>query len=306
MNSLTQQFNEVQNQQQPNVLAQAQSSREMEEVKAQIFMARQFPRNIFQSEQRILDACKRPSLAQTAIYSYPRGGTKVEGPSIRLAEVLAQNWGNLAFGVKELEQRPGESVAMAYAWDLETNVRQEKVFTVPHSRKAKGKITKLDDPRDIYELVANQGARRLRSCILGIIPGDIVEAAIEECNKTLTGNNTVPLKDRIAAALKAFKEKYRVTQEMIEARVGYKAEAFTEYDYLDLIKIFNSLKDGMSKVEDWFDKTLEKQKQSDLAKSFIGKSTEKTKNESGKKEEVKSNDNSNEQEEIEFEQGELL
>lgn len=306
MNSLTQQFNEVQNQQQQNVLAQAQSSREMEEVKAQIFMARQFPRNIFQSEQRILDACKRPSLAQTAIYSYPRGGTKVEGPSIRLAEVLAQNWGNLAFGVKELEQRPGESVAMAYAWDLETNVRQEKVFTVPHSRKAKGKITKLDDPRDIYELVANQGARRLRSCILGIIPGDIVEAAIEECNKTLTGNNTVPLKDRIAAALKAFKEKYRVTQEMIEARVGYKAEAFTEYDYLDLIKIFNSLKDGMSKVEDWFDKTLDKQKQSDLAKSFIGKSTEKIKNESGKKEEVKSNDSINEQEEIEFEQGELL
>lgn len=306
MNSLTQQFNEVQNQQQPNVLAQAQSSREMEEVKAQIFMARQFPRNIFQSEQRILDACKRPSLAQTAIYSYPRGGTKVEGPSIRLAEVLAQNWGNLAFGVKELEQRPGESVAMAYAWDLETNVRQEKVFTVPHSRKAKGKITKLDDPRDIYELVANQGARRLRSCILGIIPGDIVEAAIEECNKTLTGNNTVPLKDRIAAALKAFKEKYRVTQEMIEARVGYKAEAFTEYDYLDLIKIFNSLKDGMSKVEDWFDKTLDKQKQSDLAKSFIGKSTEKIKNESIKKEEVKSNDSINEQEEIEFEQGELL
>ncbi|PWW19485.1 hypothetical protein DFO73_12055 [Cytobacillus oceanisediminis] len=64
---------------------------------------------------------------------------------------------------------------MAYAWDLETNVRQEKVFTVKHSRKAKGSITKLDDPRDIYELVANNGARRLRSYILGIIPGDIVE-----------------------------------------------------------------------------------------------------------------------------------
>lgn len=34
-----------------NVLGQATASREMEEVKGQIFMARQFPRNVFQSEK---------------------------------------------------------------------------------------------------------------------------------------------------------------------------------------------------------------------------------------------------------------
>lgn len=244
-----------------SVLAQASASREMEEVKGQIFMAKQFPRNVFQSEQRILDACKRPALAQTAVYRYPRGGQSVEGPSIRLAEVLAQNWGNLAFGIKELEQRPGESVAMAYAWDLETNVREEKVFTVPHTRKARGKIQKLEDPRDIYELVANNGARRLRACILGIIPGDIVEKAVEECNRTLTGNNKEPLKDRIAVALNAFKDKYKVTQEQIEKRMGYNVSAFTERDYADLIKIFTSIKDGMSKVEDWFPKEEVKESQ---------------------------------------------
>src|SRR5690625_269737 len=220
MSELQEQYQSQQSSFQNGVMAQASSSREMEEVKGQIFMARQFPRNVFQSEQRILDACKRPSLAGTAIYSYPRGGARVEGPSIRLAEVLAQNWGNLAFGIKELEQRPGESVAMAYAWDLETNVRQEKVFTVPNSRKARGKIRKIDDPRDIYELVANNGARRLRACILGIIPGDIVEKAIEKCNRTLTGNNNEPLKERISIAFDAVKDKYKVTQKQIEALMG--------------------------------------------------------------------------------------
>src|SRR5690625_1573080 len=134
---------------------------------------------------------------------------------------------------------------MAYAWDLETNVREEKIFTVPHSRYTKSKgVTKLTDPRDIYELVANHGARRLRACILGIIPGDIVDKAVEECNKTMKGVNKGPLKDRIADALKAFKEKYRVTQEQIEDRFGYNVDAFTERDLLDLIKIYNSLKDG--------------------------------------------------------------
>jgi hypothetical protein len=260
MSNLAQQFEQ---QQTGGALTQASSSREMEEVKGQIFMAKQFPRNTFQSEQRILDACKRPDLAGQAVYSYPRGGQKVEGPSIRLAEVLAQNWGNLSFGVEEVEQRDGESVAKAFCWDLETNVRQVKTFTVKHSRKAGGKLKKLDDPRDIYELVANNGARRLRNCILGIIPGDIVDKALAECNNTLSGDGQGPLKDRIGNALAAFKDKYRVTQEQIEEHFGYNVSAFTERDLLDLVKIFNSLKDGMSKVEDWFGKKAATDKSKD-------------------------------------------
>jgi hypothetical protein len=270
MNQLAEQFN----QQQSNVLAHSMSNREMEEVKGAIFMARQFPRNVFQAEQRILDACKRPSLAESAVYQYPRGGTKVSGPSIRLAEVLAQNWGNIDFGIKELEQREGESTVMAYAWDLETNTRQTKIFTVKHSYKAKGKIKKLDDPRDIYEKVANDGARRLRSCILGVIPGDIVEKAVQQCQKTLAGASDKPLKDRVAEMLKYFKEKYKVTQEMIEAHFGYSVDSFTEVDLVSAKQIINSLRDGMSKVEDWFDKSTNKKVTSELAEAFKKEETE--------------------------------
>ncbi|WP_416144938.1 hypothetical protein [Planococcus koreensis] len=288
MSELAMQF---QNQNQGGVLAQATASREMEEVKGAIFLAKQFPRNVYQAEQRILDSCKRPALAAVAMYQYPRGGTKVTGPSIRLAEVLAQNWGNLSFGVKELEQRNGESIAMAYAWDLETNTRQEKVFTVKHSMKTKTGMKVLDDPRDIYELVANNGSRRVRACILGIIPGDIVEKAVQECEKTLSGNNASPLKERVAKALKGFKDKHRVTQEMIEEKFGYNADSFTEYDFIEMLNIFNSIKDGLSKPEDWFDKNAGKDKKSDLAQSFE-KDAEKKKKPSIKdldkaKEEVK-------------------
>lgn len=290
MTELSMQYN---NQQQGGVLGQATASREMEEVKGAIFLAKQFPRNVYQAEQRILDSCKRPALAEVAMYQYPRGGQKVIGPSIRLAEVLAQNWGNLSFGVKELEQKNGESVAMAYAWDLETNTRQEKVFTVKHSMKTKNGMKVLDDPRDIYELVANNGSRRVRACILGIIPGDIVEKAVEECSKTLAGNNKGPLKDRIAKALNAFKEKYRITQEMIEEKFGYNADSFTEHDFVELINIFNSIKDGLSKPEDWFDRGAAKEKKSDLAANFE-KKDEKPKKPSAKDfqgDEVKSDAN---------------
>ncbi|PWW19486.1 hypothetical protein DFO73_12056 [Cytobacillus oceanisediminis] len=45
----------------------------------------------------------------------------------------------------------------------------------------------------------------------------------------------------------------------------YNADAFTEVDYIDLIKIYNSLKDGMSKPEDWFDKEKKKTAKSNLS-----------------------------------------
>lgn len=268
-NDLTTQFNTAQtNIEQQSVLAQSSVSREMEEVKGAIFLAKQFPRNYFEAEKRILDACKRPSLAETAMYTYNRGSKKVEGPSIRLAEVLAQNWGNLSYGIQELEQRNGESVAKAYCWDLETNVRQEKTFTVKHSLKTRQGLKQLTDPRDIYEKVANDGARRVRACILSVIPGDVVEMAIEQCRQTLTGKSDKPLKDRVSAALNHFKEKYGVTQEMIEDRFGYAASSFSEFDLVQLTNIRNSLKDNMSTVEDWFDKEIGKQQSSGLAADF--------------------------------------
>lgn len=239
-------------QQQKEVNTEAMVARQVQEVQAAMVIAKRFPRDVYAAFDRIMQACERKHLAETAVYEYPRGGTKVTGPSIRLAEVLAQNWGNLDYGIVELEQRYGESTVMAYAWDLETNTRQVKTFNVKHERKAKGKINKLEDPRDIYELVANQGARRVRACILGVIPGDIVEAAVEKCKHTLTTGNTEPLADRIRAMVEAFRARFSVSPEMLEEYIGCKMTAFTEMDMVRLRNVFVSLKDGMAKREDYF------------------------------------------------------
>ena len=233
------------------------AARAIQEVQGQIVMAKKFPRDIFQAEKRILEACKRPTLAKSSQYSYPRGGQMVTGPSIRLAEVLAQNWGNLDFGIRELSQENGESVVEAYCWDLETNVRETKVFTVKHERKAKGKVEKLTDPRDIYELVANNGARRLRACILGIIPQDITEQAMLTCDATMTGKSDKPLIDRVREMVKAF-DQIAITKEMIETRVGHEVETINVEELVALGKIFNSIKDGMTKRADWFKVEAEK------------------------------------------------
>ncbi|WP_144526177.1 hypothetical protein [Bacillus pumilus] len=236
----------------PSVTTEAMVSRQAQEVQAAMVIAKKFPRDVYAAFERIKKACERKLLAESAVYEYPRGGSKVSGPSIRLAEALAQNWGNIDYGIMELEQKAGESSVMAYAWDLETNTRQTKIFTVKHERKAKGTINKLNDPRDIYELVANQGARRVRACILGVIPGDIVDAAVDMCQKTLINGHQEPLEDRLRNAFSLFKKEFGVTKEMIVEYVGSNVDAFTEQDFLKIGRIYTSLRDGMAKKEDYF------------------------------------------------------
>ena len=235
-----------------NASTMVAQTREMAEALASVQMAKAFPRDVVGARDRILNACTRPKLAEVACYTYARGGTDVTGPSIRLAEALAQNWGNMTFGIRELEQRNGESTCEAFAWDMETNTRQTKVFQVPHIRHTKRGDTVLTDPRDIYELIANNGARRLRACILGVIPGDIVDEAVAQCDLTLkTKFDVTP--ERIKSLIAHFEE-FKVTKEQIEARIQCRLDAMKPAQLANLGKIYNSLKDGMSKPEDWFAK----------------------------------------------------
>lgn len=231
-------------------LVETASRREMAEVQGMIVLAKQFPRDEKRALDKIINACSRPGLAEVAVYEYARGGTPVTGPTIRVAEMIAQCWGNLQFGIRELEQRNGESTVEAFAWDLETNTRQSKVFQVPHLRHTKNGTTVLKDPRDIYEMVANQGARRLRACILGVVPGDVVEAATEQCELTMKTKV-----DITPDSLKAMVEKFSafgVTKEQLEARIQRRLDTITPAQFVNLRKIYNSLKDEMSKPEDWF------------------------------------------------------
>ena len=237
-------------------------SRQAQEVQAAMVIAKKFPRDEFLSIEKIKKTCQRSTLADQAIYSYPRGGKNVTGPSIRLAEALAQNWGNIDYGVIELEQKNGASEMMAYAWDLETNTRVTKIFGVEHKRDTKKGSYKLEDSRDIYEATANFGARRMRACILGVIPGDVVDMALDECKTTISRGNGEPMQERIKKLQKAFKDEFKITKEQLEKYTGYNLGEFGEEEIYNLKGVYKSLRDGQAKVTDYFEE--EKQKAPDV------------------------------------------
>lgn len=236
-----------------SVGAEMMASREAQEVQVAMIAAKRFPRDVYSAYNRIMQDCKRRTLAEKAMYEYPRGGQTVTGPSIHLAKSIARSWGNLDSGFKVLEQNAKESTVMAYCWDLETNYRETKVFTVQHVRETRKGTYTLTDSRDIYEQIANQSARRERSCILSVIPQDIIDAAIGQCNATLQGNGGITKEDATRDIINRFQEQYGVTKEMLEAYIGRKAEAFTVQSINRLRSVYTALKDGTASVEQYFD-----------------------------------------------------
>ena len=228
-----------------------EASRAIAEAQSKLAIAKQFPRDEIMAYSKMMESCRRPSMAQSALYSFPRGGKSVDGISIRLAEEMARCWGNLDYGVKELSRDNGKSEMQAYAWDLETNTISVQNFTVLHQREVQGKMKNLTTQREIYEESANQGARRVRSRILAILPNWFVTDALAEINRTLSGNSDIPLIDRVKKMVDAF-SKHGVTKDQIEARLKRKVETMTSDDLAEYTKIFNGLKQGETKASEWF------------------------------------------------------
>lgn len=234
-----------------NAAAEALTQREIAEVQAAMIVAQRFPRNERDRMDAILNAFTREELCEKAMYEYARGGTDISGLSIRAAEAIAQQWGNMQFGVRELEQRGGHSTVQSYAWDLQTNVREERQFHVEHVRATKKGTYRIEDPRDIYELVANQGARRLRACILAIIPIDVQRAVEKQIDLTLTNKIDVT-PERIASLVEMFSG-VGVTKRAIENLIQRSLDSITPLQMLRLGRIFTAIKDGVGMPADYFE-----------------------------------------------------
>lgn len=242
-----------------------EASRAISEAQGKLMLAKQFPRNYTTCYANAIQACQRKGFAEKAFFSYPRAGQTVTGVTIRFAEELCRCYTNVDYGIKELSHEDGRSEMQAYCWDLETNTISSQNFTVEHILETKSGNRKLTSQRDIYERTANDGARRLRSRILAILPPDLVEDCILECKKTLAGQNDIPLIDKIKNMVTGF-AKIGVTKEMLEKRLGHTLESVNTDELTEYIGIYNGLKQKETTISDWFEQPKTASQMTELLK----------------------------------------
>jgi hypothetical protein len=234
---------------------QAQA-REMAEMQTKFLMAQRFPRDEVASMDRIINAFGRPTLAEIAQYEYAKGGSSVSGLSIHSMQAIAQQWGNMEFGWSEVSRGVGAdgvpfSEVRAFAWDLQSRTCRPLQFIVRHWRDTKSGGYKLKDEREVYELCANMAQRRVRACLMAVIPKDVQDAAEQQAALTLKSKaDTSP--EAMAKMLEAFAP-FGVTKDHIEKRIQRRLDAIAPAQVVQLKRIYASLRDEMSTAAEWFD-----------------------------------------------------
>lgn len=241
-----------------SAMTSVEEARAIQEVQAMCTLAKRFPRDVNSCYINSMKELDRFSLAKISIFSFPRGGKTVTGPSIRLIEMIARNYTNLKYGFREISRNDGVSDCESFCWDLESNNYNSIGFQVRHIRDKKEGGKLLTDERDIYEAIANQGVRRMRKCIENSIPGDVIADCEGKARDIIlkgekSGEKPVPFEQRVRNLAIALDKEFGVTKEMIERKYKHSLAEFNNDEFIELFGIGNALKEKTAKREDFFD-----------------------------------------------------
>jgi hypothetical protein len=94
-------------------------------INQQIATAHAYPRNLTLFRKSVGEMIAADSdIAKACYYILPRAGTRIQGPSVRLAELCLHFYGNVRIESQVLDIREEDKFVRgrAMAWDLETNV----------------------------------------------------------------------------------------------------------------------------------------------------------------------------------------
>lgn len=222
------------------------------EVDQQITTAHAFPRSITKAVQNINSlATLDKDTAVECVYALPRGGKAIKGPSIRLAEIIAGQWGNCRVGARVVHVDRLEKYVEAEGvfHDLESNT----ATTARVRRRISTKQGRLFD--DDMIIVTGNAACSIakRNAILGGVPKAVWAQAYVQVERVLAGD-VKTLVDRRGAAMKAFAA-FGVKPEQVFVALSVGGLDDIDLELMPtLIAMHSALKNGEATVEEMFPK----------------------------------------------------
>lgn len=216
------------------------------EIDTQIATAKRWPRSIVQFKEQAMEmACLDEDTAATMFYALPRGGKKIEGPSVRLAEVVGSSWGNLRYGARIVAIDDKFITAQGACMDLEKNI----AATV----EVKRRITDKNNRRyndDMIQVTGNAACSvALRNAIFKVVPFGLVKSIYENARLASIGKAKT-MAERRASALDWFTKAGATVEQVLEA-IGKKGvDDITIEDLVTLTGLRTAIKDGETTIEE--------------------------------------------------------
>lgn len=218
------------------------------ELDQQITTARAFPRSITRFRKECLEmAGLNETVARECIYAVPRDGKMIEGPSARLAEIVASAWGNCRAGARVVEEGTDFITAQGVFQDMERNVS----ITYEIRRRITGKNGRRYSP-DMISTTANAACSiALRNAVFKGVPKAFWSEAYGRARQIVAGDAETVAKRRgdIMDAIK----KMGLTQERILAAVNVEGIADLGADELvQLQGMANAVREGELNIDEAF------------------------------------------------------
>ena len=218
------------------------------EVDVQIATAKRYPRSV---SQFIEDATAMATLddetAAACFYALPRDGKSIDGPSARLAEIVASAWGNLRVEGKPVSEDDRFIRSRGVAWDLQKNVA---IAFECRRRITDRKGRKYTD--DMVMVTANAATSiAIRNAVFKVIPAAFWRPIYLKCRRVAVGTQRT-LADRRAKMLDAF-QKMGIPQDRIFATLDVGGVEDITLSHLEqLLGMYTAVKENESSIDDVF------------------------------------------------------
>lgn len=155
------------------------------EIDMQIATARTFPRSLSKFIKEVMSmATINEEVAQSCAYALPRAGKTIEGPSVRLAEIVASAYGNLRTGARVIYNDGKVVTAQGIIHDLEKNIL--------HTEEVQRRIT--DKHGKTYsedmQVVAGRAACAIayRNGIFKVVPAALIQDIYDRVKEIARGS----------------------------------------------------------------------------------------------------------------------
>lgn len=244
------------------------------EIDTQIATAKAFPRSLKMFHDRALSmATLTEDIAASCSYSLPRGGKTLEGPSVRMAEIIVSSFGNIRSGARVIANDGKTITAQGICHDLETN----NSVTVEIKRRITDKNGKTFN-EDMQTVTGNAAcAIAFRNAVFKVVPAALcqdiydkakevargtAETLVKRRDKAIDYFNSIGVKNEQIISVLEIKKIEDIDLDKLSILTGMKAaikngEATvtslfekTDSDYFDeLLELFNLKKESLTKDE---------------------------------------------------------
>jgi hypothetical protein len=252
------------------------------EIDQQVSTAKRYPRDLsrFMSNAKTMVSINE-DVAGACFYRLPRSNKTIEGPSTRLAEIVASSWGNIRAGARIISDDGKYVTSQGVCHDLENNV----CTTIEVKRRVVGKNGQRfsDDMVTVTSNAAN--AIAYRNAVFKIIPKCYTDEIFKHAKQVSIGNiATLPQR---RAKLMDYFAKIGVSEYHVLKTLKKKSiEEIGEEDFLTLRGIATAIKDGEVSPDSAFnlhESILEKQKTTKASDVFGDSNNENNKNKKAEK-----------------------